>query len=179
MKKLILVAAAVLGIAIVCQDTAWAQIPQYASGPQTGTGGPTLRRSTRPVVSAYAGLLGSGVGANSGIGYQYFTRVQPQLTAQRALGTLGRSVNRLQAETQSLATNPYGSSSQQQMLLTGTAPGSIGTTGHPVGYLIHTQYFGTNLRSGSSSMSGTSAGTSAGIPAATATGPTTATPVRR
>ena len=178
MKKLILVAAAVLGIAILCQDTARAQIPQYATGPQTGTGGPTLRRSTRPVVSAYAGLLGSGVGANSGIGYQYFTRVQPQLTAQRALGSLGRSVNRLQAETQSLATNPYGSS-QQQMLLTGTAPGSIGTTGHPVGYLIHTQYFGTNLRSGTSGTSGTSAGTPAGIPAASAAGPTTATPVRR
>ncbi len=89
-------------VAFGFSDAAWAQIPQYNAGPQTGGGGPTLKRSTRPVVSAYTGLLGAGVGSNSGIGYQFFTRVQPQIAAGRAIGSLGNSVNRLQA-TQSLA----------------------------------------------------------------------------
>src|SRR5262249_29627352 len=117
------------------------------AGPQTGGGGPTLRRSNRPVVSAYAGLLGSGVGSNSGIGYQYFTRVQPQVSAAPALGSLGRSVNRLPA-TQSLASGGLSSLSpeQQATLQQRALTLGIGPTGHPVGYMSHTSYFGTNLQ---------------------------------
>jgi hypothetical protein len=130
--------------------------PQYTAGPQTGSGGPRLKRSTRPVVSTYAGLLGSGVGANSGIGYQYFTRVQPQLQASRALGALGTSVNRLQAQSQ--MGNLSASTSDQQLLLQQGGGLAIGPTGHSVGYLSHTSYFGTNLqRNSGSGSSGSSA----------------------
>jgi hypothetical protein len=136
-------------------DTAWAQIPQYSAGPSSGTGGPRLKRSTRPVVSAYAGLLGSGVGANSGIGYQYFTRVQPQVQASRALGALGTSVNRLQAQSQ--LSNLSASTSDQQLLLQQQGL-AIGPTGHSFSYFSQTSYFGTNQQRNSASGSRGSGG---------------------
>jgi hypothetical protein len=159
MNRILAIAGPFLIIAACFGDAAWAQIPQYSAGPQTGSGGPRLKRSTRPVVSSYAGLLGSGVGANSGIGYQYFTRVQPQVQASRALGALGTSVNRLQAQSQ--MGNLSASTSDQQLLLQQQAGGqAIGPTGHSVGYLSHTSYFGTNLQRNSGSGSSGSSSSS-------------------
>jgi hypothetical protein len=153
MKQFLLVVGAAI-FAAASANPAWAQIPRYSAGPETGGGGPTLKRSTRPVVSAYAGLLGSGVGANSGVGYQYFTRVQPQVATQRALGSLGRSVNRLQAQSQTgLGSLPL--SAQQQLLLQQQGTGlGLGTTGHATGYFSHTRYFGTNLQGGTPASGG-------------------------
>src|SRR5580704_8594992 len=91
MKPIVLIAGAAFFFG-ACGDQVWAQIPQYQAGPQTGSGGPSLKRSTRPAVSSYTGLLGSGVGATGGLGYQYFTRVQPQVNAARSLNALGKSV---------------------------------------------------------------------------------------
>jgi hypothetical protein len=155
MKRIVLIAGtAFLAVLVVSFDgeTVFAQIPQYQAGPQTGTGGPSLKRSTRPAVSAYTGLLGSGVGAAGGVGYQYFTRVQPQVSTARSLRSLGQSVNRLQSQ-------PYGAAglslSQQQLLLQQEATGlNLSTTGHPTGYFSHTRYFGTNLQGGTSLSSG-------------------------
>jgi hypothetical protein len=148
MRKILTIAGSLLLIAAGVGDAAWAQIPQYTAGPQTGGGGPTLKRSTRPVVSAYTGLLGAGVGSNSGVGYQYFTRVQPQIAAGRAIGNLGNSVSRLQA-TQSLASGGLSnlSTEQQAILQQQALTLGIGPTGHPTGYMSHTIYFGTNLQS--------------------------------
>ncbi len=156
MKPIVLIAGAAF-LALASGDQVWAQIPQYQAGPQTGSGGPTLKRSTRPVVSAYAGLLGSGVGANSAVGYQYFTRVQPQVSAARALGSLNRSVNRLQS------TDEFRNSlslAQQQLLLSQQGLGStLGPTGHAgPGYFSHTRYFGTNLQGGTPLSSGAGGG---------------------
>jgi hypothetical protein len=155
MTRILAFAGALLIVSCGWPDSACAQIPQFQPGPPSGTGGPTLRPSTRPVVSTYAGLLGSGVGANSALGYQYFTRVQPQLAASRAISQLGRSVNRLTA--QNFGTNGLTSltaeqqlAQQQQLVAAG-----IGPTGHPTSYYSHLAYFGTNLRG---SASGTSAG---------------------
>jgi hypothetical protein len=154
MHRILAVAGALLVVACGWSDSAWAQIPQYQPGPTTGQGGPTLRPSTRPVVSTYAGLLGSGVGANSALGYQYFTRVQPQLAASRAINSLGRSVNRLQA--QNFGANGVTSLSAEQQLAQQQqlVAAGIGPTGHATSYYTHLAYFGTNLRGGT----GTSAG---------------------
>ncbi len=151
MTRIVLIAG-VAFFGAACGDQVWAQIPQYQAGPQTGSGGPTLKRSTRPVVSAYAGLLGSGVGAAGGVGYQYFTRVQPQVSAARSLGSLGRSVSRLQSQSSPASTLPP---SQQQLLMEQQNMGlSLGTTGHATGYFSHTRYFGTNLQGGTVLSSG-------------------------
>ncbi len=64
MRRILAITGPFLIVAVAFGDAAWAQIPQYSAGPSTGTGGPSLKRSNRPVVSPYAGLLGSGVGAN-------------------------------------------------------------------------------------------------------------------
>ncbi len=162
MKPIVLIAGAAF-LALAAGDQVWAQIPQYQAGPQTGSGGPTLKRSTRPVVSAYAGLLGSGVGANSGVGYQYFTRVQPQVNAARALGSLNRSVNRLQSTT---GANSLTLAQQQQLLAQQTTGSTLGATGHPTSYFSHTRYFGTNLQGGTplSTGSGLSGGSLGGVP---------------
>ncbi len=150
MKLIVLIAGGAF-LALASGDQVWGQIPQYQAGPQTGSGGPTLKRSTRPVVSAYAGLLGSGVGADRAVGYQYFTRVQPQVSAARGLATLNRSVNRLQSTTGSNSLTL----AQQQLLLSQQGLGStLGPTGHPTGYFSHTRYFGTNLQGGTPLSSG-------------------------
>jgi hypothetical protein len=158
MKRIVLIAGAALFVA-ASGDQVWAQIPRYQAGPQTGTGGPSLKRSTRPTVSAYTGLLGSSVGAGGGVGYQYFTRVQPQINTARSLRNLGSSVNRLQSQSQ------YGntlSPTQQQLLLQQQATGlSLGPTGHATGYFSQTRYFQTNLQGGTVASSG---GGSAGVP---------------
>lgn len=165
MKRNVLIAGAAFFAAYLLgadSDRAWAQIPQYQAGPQTGQGGPSLKRSTRPAVSAYTGLLGSSVGAQGGVGYQYFTRVQPQVNTARSLRSLGSSVNRLQSQSSS-----YGSTlsqTQQQLLLQQQASGlSLGTTGHATGYFSHTRYFQTNLQGGTPLSSG-GAGGLGGIP---------------
>ncbi len=159
MKRNVLIAGAAFFAACLlgaAGDRAWAQIPQYQAGPQTGQGGPSLKRSTRPAVSAYTGLLGSSVGAGGGVGYQYFTRVQPQVNTARSLRSLGSSVNRLQSQS------PYGSTlsqTQQQLLLQQQATGlSLGTTGHATGYFSHTRYFQTNLQGGTPLSSGGTGG---------------------
>jgi hypothetical protein len=148
MKSILAMSGALLLVAFGLTDAAWAQIPQYNAGPQTGGGGPTLKRSTRPVVSAYTGLLGAGVGSNSGIGYQFFTRVQPQIAANRAIGSLGNSVNRLQA-TQSLASGGLSnlSTEQQSVLQQQALTLGIGPTGHSVTYMSQSVYFQTNKQS--------------------------------
>jgi hypothetical protein len=182
MKRILAITAPLLLVAFGLTDAAWAQIPQYTAGPQTGGGGPSLKRSTRPVVSPYTGLLGAGVGSNSGIGYQFFTRVQPQVSANRALGSLGRSVNRLQA-TQSLASGGLSNlSAEQQLLLQQQATTlGIGPTGHPVAYMSHSVYFGTNMQRGGAGGAGfgTTGGASSGggYGASTSTNPSL--PVRR
>jgi len=162
MKKIVLIAGAAFLIG-ACGDPVFAQIPQYQAGPQTGTGGPSLKRSTRPAVSAYTGLLGSGVGATGGLGYQYFTRVQPQVSTARSLGSLSRSVNRLQTQ----GTSSYAatlSPSQQQLLLEQQQMGQgLGPTGHPTGYFSHTRYFATNLQGGTTLSSGGLGGTGTGL----------------
>jgi hypothetical protein len=151
MKRIVLIVGAALCVA-ADGNQVWAQIPQYQAGPQTGSGGPTLKRSTRPAVSAYTGLLGSSVGAGGGVGYQYFTRVQPQVNTARALRSLGGSVNRLQSQSS------YGgtlSPTQQQLLLQQQATGlSLGPTGHTTGYFSHSRYFQTNLQGGTVLSSG-------------------------
>jgi hypothetical protein len=174
MKRILTIVGSLFILAAGLGDTVWAQIPQYATGPQTGAGGPTLRRSTRPVVSAYTGLLGAGVGSNSGIGYQYFTRVQPQIAAGRALGSLGNSVSRLQA-TQSLASGGLSNlSTEQQAILQQQATTlGIGPTGHATGYMSHTIYFGTNLQSGGAR------GAGGGTGGSSRSTPNPAVPVRR
>ncbi len=177
MNRIVLIAA-VAGLAVACGDQVWGQIPQYAAGPQTGAGGPTLKRSTRPVVAPSTGLLGSGVGANSAVGYQYFTRVIPQVTTARALGTLGRSVNRLQSGSS------YGSAgalslAQQQLLMQqqGGASIGLGPTGHSTGSLSHTRYFNTTAQGGTIlSAGGGAAGASAGFGSA---GVSSGSPLRR
>jgi hypothetical protein len=165
MKRIVLIVGASC-IALACSDEVWAQIPQYVAGPQSGpgTGGPTLKRSRQPVVSSYTGLLGSSVGAAGGVGYQYFTRVIPQVNTARTLGSLGRSVNRLQAS----AANGGGSSlsmAQQQLLLQqqGMAAG-LGTTGHPTGYFSHQRYFNTSSQGGTGLSSAGAGGGLGGIP---------------
>jgi hypothetical protein len=148
MKRIVLIVGAAL-LAATYGNEVWAQIPQYTTGPQTGSGGPSLKRSTRPAVSAYTGLLGSSVGAAGGVGYQYFTRVQPQISTQRSLGNLGRSLNRLQSQTQaggalgSLSPAQLAQLQQQQALGIG-----LGTTGHPTGYGSHIRYFATDKQGG-------------------------------
>jgi hypothetical protein len=174
MKRIFVITGTLLIVAAGFGDAAWAQIPQYAAGPASGSGGPSLKRSTRPVVSAYTGLLGAGVGANSGIGYQYFTRVQPQMQASRAIGSLGRSVNRLQA--QSLASGGLTSLTADQQLQAqqqGAGLG-IGPTGHTVSYMSHTAYFGTNLQRNSGA-----GGSSGGGSSAASGTPNPSVPVRR
>jgi hypothetical protein len=177
MNRILAAAGAILIVACGGAECAWAQIPQFTPGPQTGTGGPTLRPSTRPVVSSYAGLLGSGVGANSALGYQYFTRVQPQLAASRAISNLGRSVNRLTA--QNFGANGLTSltaeqqlAQQQQMVAAG-----IGPTGHPTSYYTHLAYFGTNLRGGTSGSTSGGIGVGGSSPYPTSSNPANA--VRR
>ena|SRR5579863_399627 len=174
MNKISAVAGVVFVLATCWPGVAWSQIPQYTTGPQTGTGGPSLRRSTRPVVSPYTSLLNSGVGSSSSVGQQYFNLVQPTVRTNRALRTLGQSVNRLQAYQQ--AGSPFGLSAQQQLLTQqGGGLSSIGPTGHPTGYFSHTMYFGTNLqRGGTGGTSGTPT-----PPSVSGAGPSTATPVRR
>jgi hypothetical protein len=163
MKRIMLIAA-VAGFAVACGDQVWAQIPQYAAGPQTGAGGPTLKRSTRPVVSPSTGLLGSGVGANSAVGYQYFTRVIPQVNTARSLNTLGRSVNRLQSSSSGSGASGSLSLAQQQLLLQqGTGVG-LGPTGHATGYFSHTRYFSTNQQGGTVLSSGGAGGGLGSIP---------------
>jgi hypothetical protein len=153
MKRIMLIAA-VAGLAVTCVDQVWGQIPQYAAGPQTGAGGPTLKRSTRPVVSPSTGLLGSGVGANSAVGYQYFTRVIPQVNTARSLNTLGRSVNRLQSSSGSGGSGNL-SLAQQQLLLQQQGAGlGLGPTGHATGYFSHTRYFNTTSQGGTVLSSG-------------------------
>ncbi len=156
MKTILLGTAALVASLTSLGESARAQIPQYQAGPRTGGGGPTLKRSNRPVVSRYTGLLGSSVGAAGGIGYQYFTRVQPQESAARALGNLGRSVNRLQTAAQAGAYNPSLATNPLQAPGPDTGIATIAPTGHPVGYMSHRIYFGTNLTGGTaaSSMSG-------------------------
>jgi|HubBroStandDraft_6_1064221.scaffolds.fasta_scaffold04956_5 hypothetical protein len=173
MNRILVVTATLVLLAAGLGDPAWAQIPQFQSGPQTGTGGPTLRPSTRPVVSSYAGLLGSGVGANSAIGYQYFTRVQPQIAASRALNNLGRSVNRLQAEN--LGAGGLTSLTADQQLATQRqlVAAGIGPTGHPISYFSHLAYFGTNVRGSSG------AGTGAGFGTTGAGASASSSPARR
>jgi len=164
MKRIVLIAA-VAGLAVACGDQVWGQIPQYAAGPQTGAGGPTLKRSTRPVVSPATSLLGSGVGANSAVGYQYFTRVIPQVTTAHALGSLGRSVNRLQSGSSSGSAGSL-SLAQQQLLMQqqGAASIGLGPTGHSTGYQSHTRYFNTTAQGGTIlSAGGGAAGASAGF----------------
>jgi hypothetical protein len=156
MKRIVLIAGAALFAADFFgagAGRALAQIPQYQAGPQTGSGGPSLKRSTRPAVSAYTGLLGSSVGAQGGVGYQYFTRVQPQVSTARQLRNLSGSVNRLQSSTGYAANlSPL----QQQLLMQQQGLGlSLGPTGHATGYLSHTRYFGTNLQGGTVLSSGT------------------------
>jgi hypothetical protein len=177
MNRILAAAGAILIVSCGGAECAWAQIPQFTPGPQTGTGGPTLRPSTRPVVSSYAGLLGSGVGANSALGYQYFTRVQPQLAASRAISNLGRSVNRLTA--QNFGANGLTSltaeqqlAQQQQMVAAG-----IGPTGHPTSYYTHLAYFGTNLRGGTSGSTSGGIGVGGSSPYPTSSNPANA--VRR
>lgn len=162
MKRNVLIAGAAFFAALVfLGEEGWAQIPQYQAGPQTGQGGPSLKRSTRPAVSAYTGLLGSSSGAQGGLGYQYFTRVQPQVNTARSLRSLGQSVNRLQSGSTGYAAS--NSALQQQLLLQQQALGlSLGTTGHATGYFSHTRYFGTNLQGGTVLSSG--AGGLGGIP---------------
>ncbi len=157
MKRIVLIAGVAL-LAATYSDQLLAQIPQYQGGPQTGGGGgPSLKRSTRPAVSSYTGLLGSSVGASGGLGYQYFTRVIPQVNAARSINSLGRSVNRLQS--QSGNSSSALSSMQQELLLQQQAMGlSLGTTGHPTGYFSHTRYFGTNLQGGTPLSSGAGGG---------------------
>jgi hypothetical protein len=148
MKRIVLIVGAAI-LAANSGNEVWAQIPQYSAGPQTGGGGPSLKRSTRPAVSAYTGLLCSQVGAGGGVGYQYFTRVQPQINTQRSLGTLGRSVNRLQSQT--TAGGGLGSLSPAQLaqLQSQQALGvGLGTTGHPTTYGSHTRYFATDKQGG-------------------------------
>jgi hypothetical protein len=160
MKPIAFIVGAVFFV-VALGDAAWAQIPQYQAGPATGQGGPTLKRSTRPVVSAYAGLLGSGVGAQSGVGYQYFTRVQPQISAARGLSSLGRSVNRLNSQTSANGASLL----QQEMLLQqmqGMGAG-LGTTGHPTGYFSHTRYFATNTQGGTIGSTGSGLGGLGGL----------------
>jgi hypothetical protein len=162
--RILAITGALLLVAFGLTDAAWAQIPQYNAGPQTGAGGPTLKRSTRPVVSAYTGLLGAGVGSNSGIGYQFFTRVQPQIAAGRAIGSLGNSVSRLQA-TQSLASGGLSnlSTEQQAVLQQQALTLGIGPTGHSVAYMSHSVYFQTNrLGGGAGSTGGASSGRGSG-----------------
>ena len=167
MKRILAITGALLLGAFGLSDAAWAQIPQYNAGPQTGAGGPTLKRSTRPVVSAYTGLLGAGVGSNSGIGYQFFTRVQPQIAAGRAIGSLGNSVNRLQA-TQSLASGGLSnlSTEQQSVLQQQALTLGIGPTGHSVTYMSQSVYFQTNKQSGGAGSTG-GASSGRGSPSAT------------
>lgn len=181
MNRFLAIAGALLIVSCGWADPAWAQIPQFQSGPQSGTGGPTLRPSNRPVVSTYAGLLGSGVGANSALGYQYFTRVQPQLSASRAISNLGRSVNRLQA--QNLGANGLTSltaeqqlAQQQQLVAAG-----IGPTGHAFSYNTQYLYFATNLRGamGTGAGFGTNGGLGVGGSSPNSTYSNPATAVRR
>jgi hypothetical protein len=163
MKPIVLIAA-VAGLAVACGGQAWGQIPQYAAGPQTGGGGPTLKRSTRPVVAPSTGLLGSGVGANSAVGYQYFTRVIPQVNTARTLGSLGKSVNRLQSGAGSGASGSL-ALAQQQLLLQQQGIGlGLGPTGHATGYFSHTRYFSTNQQGGTVLSSGGAGGGLGGIP---------------
>jgi hypothetical protein len=181
MKRIVLIAAALLAADLsgAGASRVWAQIPQYQTGPQTGTGGPSLKRSTRPAVSAYTGLLGSSVGAGGGVGYQYFTRVQPQVSTARQLRNLSGSVNRLQSSTGYAANlSPL----QQQLLMQQQAPGlSLGPTGHATGYLSHTRYFGTNLQGGTVLSSGTGGlgGISGSSPGFGSAGVSSGSPTRR
>jgi hypothetical protein len=167
MKTILAITGSLLLVAFGLTDAAWAQIPRYTAGPQSGGGGPTLKRSTRPVVSPYTGLLGAGVGSNSGIGYQFFTRVQPQIAAGRAIGSLGNSVSRLQA-TQSLASGGLSnlSTEQQAVLQQQALTLGIGPTGHPASYMTQSVYFQTNRQSGGAgSMGGGSSGRGSGTSA--------------
>lgn len=179
MQRILVAAGALLIVSWGGAECAWAQIPQFQSGPQSGTGGPTLRPSTRPVVSTYAGLLGSGVGANSALGYQYFTRVQPQLAASRAINSLGRSVNRLQA--QNFGANGLTSLSAEQQLAQQQqlVAAGIGPTGHPTSYHTHLSYFGTNLRGGTANTFGGAGGLGVGGSSPSSTYSNPANAVRR
>jgi hypothetical protein len=139
MKRVMLIAGTAFILAAT-SDAAWAQIPQYSSGPTTGSGGPSLQRSKAPVVSRYTGLLGSQVGAGGGVGYQYFTRVQPQQNAANQIGNLRNAVNKLESGPSggTSSSSPFGTQFQ-------AAPtDQIGPTGHYVGYLSHRTYFGTS-----------------------------------
>jgi hypothetical protein len=138
MKRVLLTAAAALFLAVAC-DSAHAQIPQFSAGPPAGSGGPTLQRSKAPVVSRYTGLLGSSVGVTGGVGYQYFTRVQPQQQAANAIGNLRSAVDKLQG-------GQTGSSAQSAnpAFLQAAPQQGLGPTGHFVGYFSHRVYFGTS-----------------------------------
>jgi hypothetical protein len=139
MKRLMLVAGTAF-LLVAAGDAAWAQIPQYSSGPSAGSGGPSLQRSKVPVVSRYTGLLGSSVGAAGGVGYQNFTRVQPQQNAANAIGNLRNAVNKLEGgQTSGTSTgSPFMNQSLQ------AAIDAVGPTGHTVGYMSHRTYFGTS-----------------------------------
>jgi hypothetical protein len=66
---------------------------------------------------------------------------------------------------------------EQQLLLQQQAAGlTIGPTGHSVGYMSHTAYFGTNLQRNSGAGGG--GGTSGG-PSASSGTPNPSVPVRR
>ncbi len=136
MRTILAITGSLLLVAFGLTDAAWAQIPRYMAGPQTGGGGPTLKRSTRPVVSPYTGLLGAGVGSNSGIGYQFFTRVQPQIAAGRAIGSLGNSVSRLQA-TQSLASGGLSNLSTRTAIRLAAAGPHLGNWAHRPSGVLH------------------------------------------
>ena len=103
----------------------------------------------RPAFSPYLNLTRSG----GGLAQNYYGLVRPELEFRR-------NDNLLRNDTQALA---YG------LAAASTAPGEL-QTGHPVGYMTHLKYYGTN-KMGGATLSGAYAARSPAPPPGPAPSP--------
>ena len=92
------------------------------------------RAADRPTISPYIDLVNQG-NNNTGVGFQYFRRVRPDVEFRQAENNLRQNLKSL-----SKSVNESKTQSESSML---------GTTGHAASFMTHGKYFNIGARSGS------------------------------
>lgn len=122
MRKLFIVPiVVVLGMAVSAQD-ALAQRRSHA--------GPSLRRSNRPTTSPYLNLLDSDARGN-GIGFNYFSRVRPEIQLRNQGNKLQGSLDNLQRQA----------AQQQQEQPKQSGASALTPTGHAATFMNYGNYY--------------------------------------
>ena len=91
------------------------------------------RAADRPTISPYIDLVNQG-NNNTGVGFQYFRRVRPDVEFRQAENNLRQNLKSL-----SKSVNESKTQSESSML---------GTTGHAASFMTHGKYFNIGARSG-------------------------------